>query len=186
MKKAGGWLCYALASILRIEAVVVLGARIAPEPVTECGPGIATNPKLSPRPSGEYAEQNACSSMSSGDAAGEIAMDTLCPRCAGIDVHKNNVVVAICCHEATAKVREEVRTFATMICHLLALPDWLVEQGVQLVAMKSTNVFLKPVFNILEVRLAVMPVYAQHIRQVPGRRTSWIVPGSRNCCNTVF
>jgi len=50
-------------------------------------------------------------------------MDTLYPRCAGIDVHKNNVVVAIRCQEGAGKIHEEVRTFATMTADLLALSD---------------------------------------------------------------
>ena len=58
-----------------------------------------------------------------------------------------------------------------MTCHLLALCDWLVEQGVEQVAMESTGVYWKPVFNILESHLAVLLVNAQHIKQVPGRKT---------------
>jgi len=58
-----------------------------------------------------------------------------------------------------------------MTCDLLAWSDWLAEQGVEHVAMESTGVYWKPVFNILESRFAVMLVNAQHIKQVPGRKT---------------
>ncbi len=98
-------------------------------------------------------------------------MDTLYPRCAGIDVHKNHVVVAIRCQQGAAKIHEEVRTLATMAADLLALSDWLAEHGVTHVAMESTGVSWKPVFNILEGRFAVMLVNAEHIKQVPGRKT---------------
>jgi len=98
-------------------------------------------------------------------------MDTLYPRCAGIDVHKNNVVVAIRCQEGAGKSREEVRTFATMTADLLALSDWLAEHAVSHVAMESTGVYWKPVFNILEGRFGVILVNAEHIKQVPGRKT---------------
>jgi transposase len=98
-------------------------------------------------------------------------VDTLYPRCAGIDVHKNNVVVCVRCCERPGKVAEEVRTFSTMTADLLALSDWLAEHGVTHVAMESTGVYWKPVFNILEGRVAVILVNAEHIKQVPGRKT---------------
>jgi transposase len=98
-------------------------------------------------------------------------MDLLYRCCAGLDVHKKTVVACVRRIDAASKVHQEVRTFGTMTCNLLALSDWLVEQGVEQVAMESTGVYWKPVFNILESRLAVMLVNAQHIKQVPGRKT---------------
>jgi transposase len=98
-------------------------------------------------------------------------MDTLYPRCAGIDVHKNNVVVCARCSDGSGKPREEVRTFATMTANLLALADWLAGLGVTHVAMESTGVYWKPVFHLLEGRFTVILVNAQHIKQVPGRKT---------------
>jgi transposase len=98
-------------------------------------------------------------------------VDTLYPRCAGIDVHKSNVVVCVRCCDGAGKVFEEVRTFATMTRDLLALSDWLAEHGVTHVAMESTGVYWKPVFNILEGRVAVILVNAEHIKKVPGRKT---------------
>jgi len=108
-------------------------------------------------------------------------MDTFYPRCAGIDVHKGNVVVCVRCCERPGKVFEEVRTFSTMTCDLLALADWLAEHGVTDVAMESTGVYWKPVFNILEGGVHVILVNAEHIKQVPGRKTDvkdcqWIAP----------
>ncbi len=98
-------------------------------------------------------------------------MDTLYPRCAGIDVHKNNVVVCVRCCERPGKVFEEVRTFSTMTADLLALSDWLAGHGVTHVAMESTGVYWKPVFNILEGQVGVILVNAEHLKQVPGRKT---------------
>ncbi len=97
-------------------------------------------------------------------------MDTLYPCCAGIDVHKKNVVVCVR-HAAGAKVPQEVRTFATRTRDLLALADWLAERGVTHVAMESTGVYWKPVFNLLEGRFQVRLVNAEHLKQVPGRKT---------------
>lgn len=98
-------------------------------------------------------------------------MDTLYPRCAGIDVHKGNVVVCVRCCDRPGKVFEEVRTFSTMTADLLALADWLASHGVTHVALESTGVYWKPVFNILEGGVAVILVNAEHIKQVPGRKT---------------
>ena len=55
-----------------------------------------------------------------------------------------------------------------MTAELLALADWLAEHGVTHVAMESTGVYWKPVFNLLEGRFEVLLVNAQHIKQVPG------------------
>jgi transposase len=98
-------------------------------------------------------------------------MDTLYPRCAGIDVHKGNVVVCVRCCDRPGKVFEEVRTFSAMTADLLALADWLAQHGITHVAMESTGVYWKPVFNILESGVHVMLVNAEHIKQVPGRKT---------------
>ncbi len=98
-------------------------------------------------------------------------MDILYRCCAGLDVHKKTVVACVRRIDAAGQVYQEIRTFGTMTCDLLALSDWLAEQGVEQVAMESTGVYWKPVFNILEGRLAVMLVNAQHIKQVPGRKT---------------
>src|SRR5437868_3812846 len=101
----------------------------------------------------------------------EAAMDILYRCCAGLDVHKKTVVACVRRSDAAGPARQEVRTFGTMTCDLLALSDWLAEQGVEQVAMESTGVYWKPVFNVLEGRFAVMLVNAQHIKQVPGRKT---------------
>jgi transposase len=108
---------------------------------------------------------------SGGEVHRENAVDTLYPRCAGIDVHKNNVVVCVRCCDRPGKVAEEIRTFSTMTGDLLALSDWLAEHGVTHVAMESTGVYWKPVFNILEGRVEVILVNAEHIKKVPGRKT---------------
>jgi len=98
-------------------------------------------------------------------------MDILYRCCAGLDVHKKTVVACVRRLDATGQARQEIRTFGTMTGDLLALSDWLAEQGVEQVALESTGVYWKPVFNILEGRFAVMLVNARHIKQAPGRKT---------------
>jgi len=69
------------------------------------------------------------------------------------------------------KGRKEIRTFATMTDELLQLGDWLNRAGCTHVAIESTGVYWKPVFNILEGLLTVILVNARHIKAVPGRKT---------------
>jgi transposase len=112
-------------------------------------------------------------------------METIYPRCAGLDVHKRTVVACVRRVEPTGRAREWVQTFGTMTGELLALSDWLAEHGVTHVAMESTGVFWKPIFNILEGRCEVLLVNPQHIKQVPGARpTSPIASGSPSCSST--
>src|SRR5438270_8171733 len=54
---------------------------------------------------------------------------------------------------------------------LLALADWLEVEGVTHLAMESTGVFWKPLFNLLEDRFQLLLVNARDIKQVPGRKT---------------
>ena len=67
--------------------------------------------------------------------------------------------------------RKQIRTFGTMTDDLLGLADWLAAEGVTHVAMESTGVFWKPLFNLLEDRFQLLLVNARDIKQVPGRKT---------------
>jgi transposase len=98
-------------------------------------------------------------------------MDTLYPVCAGLDVHKETVVACLRRTDGGGKARQEVRTFGTMTSQLLELSDWLSAEGVTHVAMESTGVYWKPIWNILEDQFEILLVNAQHIKQVPGRKT---------------
>ncbi len=98
-------------------------------------------------------------------------MDTVYPHCAGLDVHKDTVVACVRHHGAGKRARQEVRTFATHTRALEELADWLAGEGVTHAAMESTGVYWKPVFNILEGRVAILLVNPHHIKQVPGRKT---------------
>jgi len=98
-------------------------------------------------------------------------MDILYTCCAGLDVHKMTVVACVRRVDAGGKVHKEVRTFETTTRGLLALADWLRAEKVTHAAMESTGVYWKPVFNILEDQVQLILVNAQHIKQVPGRKT---------------
>jgi transposase len=88
-------------------------------------------------------------------------------RCVGLDVHKKTVVACLITPEA-----QQTRTFATVTKDLLALSDWLVEHRVTHVAMESTGVYWKPLYNLLEgLDFTLLVVNAQHIKAVADRKT---------------
>jgi transposase len=93
------------------------------------------------------------------------------PRCCGIDIHKREVQACLLVETDGGRVRQEQRTFGTTTEELLQLADWLAAAGCTHVAMESTGVFWKPLYNLLEGQLEVLVVNAAHIKQVPGRKT---------------
>lgn len=98
-------------------------------------------------------------------------MDTVYGSCAGLDVHKETVEVNVRRIDEQGGLQSEVRKFRTFTKDLLELSDWLAEQAVTHVAMESTGVFWKPIYNILEGNFKVLLVNARHIKHVPGRKT---------------
>ena len=96
-------------------------------------------------------------------------MEVLYPRCAGLDVHKDSVVARIRC--VSEPVHDEVKTFATTTSALLELNEFLSGHGVTHVAMEATGVYWKPVWHLLEGDFELILANAQHIRNVPGRKT---------------
>lgn len=88
-------------------------------------------------------------------------------RCAGLDVHKSSVVACALLPEG-----KQLRTFGTMTWQLEQLADWLRNLEVPVVAMESSGVYWKPVFNILEAAgFELLVANARHIKAVPGRKT---------------
>jgi transposase len=98
-------------------------------------------------------------------------MEVIYPRCCGLDVHKKTVAACRITSTAGAEPVKELRTFGTMTADLLALADWLQEAGCTHVAMESTGVSWRPVYNLLEGPVELLVVNAQHIKTVPGRKT---------------
>jgi transposase len=98
-------------------------------------------------------------------------MEALYRCCAGLDIHKDTVVACVRRLDEQGHAHEEVRTFGTMTGALLTLADWLADEGVTHAAMESTGVYWKPVYHVLEGQFELLLVNAQHIKQVPGRKT---------------
>lgn len=98
-------------------------------------------------------------------------MEAILERCAGLDVHKKEVVACVLVGPTDAKPRKEVQRFSTMTKGLEGMRDWMVSLGVTHVAMESTGPYWKPVFNVLEGHMTVLLANARHIKNVPGRKT---------------
>jgi len=98
-------------------------------------------------------------------------MEALYERVGGLDVHKKSVVACRRRFTASGRVEHEVATFGTTTPQLLALLAWLQAWEVTHVAMESTGVYWKPVWNILEGHVELLLVNARHLKTVPGRKT---------------
>jgi len=98
-------------------------------------------------------------------------MNIVYERCAGIDVHKRNVVVCAITPDQWGQRHKEQCTFSTMMPDLLRMRQWFQNLGVTHVALESTGSFWKPIFHVLEGYMEVLVVNAQHLKAVPGRKT---------------
>jgi transposase len=98
-------------------------------------------------------------------------MDVVYERCCGLDVHKTSVVACLLISRSAGEPVRTVRTFGTMTGDLLALADWLAEAGCTHVAMESTGVYWKPLWNLLEDGFELLLVNPRDIKAVPGRKT---------------
>lgn len=92
-------------------------------------------------------------------------------RCCGLDVHQKAVVACLLKSSAKGGVQKAIRTFGTMTVDSLQLADWLADEGCTHIAMESTGVLWKPIYNVLEGLFELLVVNAQHIKAIPGRKT---------------
>lgn len=98
-------------------------------------------------------------------------MEVIIERGCGIDVHKKNIVTCLLVGKPGERPKKTIKTFSTMTSNLLACKDWLESEGCTHIAMESTGVYWKPIFNILEESMDVVLANARHIKNVPGRKT---------------
>ena len=122
-------------------------------------------------------------------------MQVAYPRCWGLDVHKKFIVACLLVRDERGHGRKEVQSFGTTTGEILRLTDWLSGLGATQVAMESSGVYWQPVFTLREDAFTLLVVNAQHIRQVPGRKTdvrlrhevvSVAVETEQSGCNRVF
>jgi transposase len=98
-------------------------------------------------------------------------MEILYRCCCGMDVHKKFVVACLLRIDEQGEETRHVQRFETYTEDLLRLSDWLTRSGCTHVAMESTGVYWKPIYNLLEGHLELLVVNAHHIKAVPGRKT---------------
>ena len=92
-------------------------------------------------------------------------------RCCGIDVHKRMIVACVIVPDSAGQVVKEIRTYGTMRGELQTLVAWLHAVGCTHVAMESTGVYWKPVYNVLEGEFELLVTNAEHMKKVPGHKT---------------
>jgi transposase len=97
-------------------------------------------------------------------------MDVVHSRCGGLDVHKDVVVACVRIADGS-KAKQEVRSFGTTTKDLVAMCEWLALFECTHVAMEATGVYWKPIWHMLEGAFELVLANAQHIRNVPGRKT---------------
>ena len=106
---------------------------------------------------------------------GRRRVQVLYERCAGIDVHKDQVTVAVRGPGSGPGGREtQVRKFGAFYGVLRDMTRWLVSQGVTHVAMEATGIYTMPVYHaLLEPGCfeQVLVCNAAHVKNVPGRKT---------------
>ena len=97
-------------------------------------------------------------------------MDVVHERCGGLDVHKAEVVA--CVRIGTGRRVQRVRgRFPTTTRGLLALADWLAENGCRVAALEATGVYWKPVWHVLEATVELLLANPAHVRAIPGRKS---------------
>lgn len=97
----------------------------------------------------------------------QIEFEQIIERGCGIDVHKNIIVATV----RGTGIKEETRTFDGFTESIETMRDWLKSLKITHVAMESTGVYWKPIYNILEDGFEILLVNARHIKNVPGRKT---------------
>lgn len=98
-------------------------------------------------------------------------METLITHCAGMDVHQETIVVCAIAGAAGESPEIETRTFSTMTKSLFELLQWLESKEITHIAMESTGIYWRPVYNVLEGYFDITLANAQRIKNVPGRKT---------------
>lgn len=91
---------------------------------------------------------------------------------AGLDVHKAVVVCTLIQEQPDGDLVSETKEFKTFHADLLDLAKWLKDAGTEIVAMESTGIYWKKVYEAIEdAGVKGYVVNARHIKNVPGRKT---------------
>ena len=106
--------------------------------------------------------------MAQNTSSQAVEFESVVERCCGLDIHKVEIVATV----DGEGITKETRSFTSTTRSLTELKEWLLSLGITHIAMESTGVYWKPVFNILEPGgFTIMIVNARHIKYVPGHKT---------------
>lgn len=97
----------------------------------------------------------------------KVEFEQVIERGCGLDVHQENVVATI----QGKGITRQTRSFSTYTSSLISLREWLLKNGITHIAMESTGVYWKPVYNILGDHFTVLLVNARYVKNVPGKKT---------------
>jgi transposase len=98
-------------------------------------------------------------------------MDMIYGNVSGLDVHQKTILSCVRKRGPQDGVSQQVQTWGTMTRDLLQMSDWLTQEGVTHVAMESTGVLWKPVWNILDGQFELLLVNPRQLKHVPGRKS---------------
>ena len=91
---------------------------------------------------------------------GDDVMQVVYRCCCGVDVHKKSIVACL-----NADGKREVKKFGTTTWDIKALAGWLSEAGCEMIAMESTGVYWKPLYNLFEIMgFEAIVVNASHMK----------------------
>jgi transposase len=96
-----------------------------------------------------------------------VEFEQVVERGCGMDVHKETVVVTI----RGKGIKTVTKSYSTFTRSLIQLKEWLKKHGITHVAMESTGVYWKPIFNVLGDDFEILLVNARHVKNVPGHKT---------------
>jgi transposase len=96
-----------------------------------------------------------------------IQFEQVVERGCGMDVHKENLVATI----RGKSIKTQTKSYNTFTSSLIKLKEWLKKHGITHIAIESTGVYWKPVFNVLGDDFEILLVNARHVKNVPGHKT---------------
>lgn len=102
-------------------------------------------------------------------------MQDILERCMGLDIHRDTIVACLLSGSIDAKPECEIRTFGTLAFEMETLREWVLENDCHTIAMESTGIYWKPVYELLEPcfdgDIQLLVVNARHMKNVPGKKT---------------
>ena len=98
-------------------------------------------------------------------------LKTIFKNCAGIDVHKNIIVVTIAKTNKDDVTDYQTKSFRTFTADLIRCRTWLISNDTLDVCMESTGKYWIPVFNILEEECRCVVCHPKYVRSIPGKKT---------------